>query len=76
MMEGTLTLLQFPYSPYNEKARWALDYKRVAHRRRSFLPGPHKLKIRRLTGQSGLPVGIQGPRKGRSRPGLLYPQRP
>ncbi len=56
MIEGTVTLLQFPYSPYNEKARWALDYKRVAHRRRSFLPGPHKLKIRRLTGQSGLPV--------------------
>ena len=38
MTEGTVTLLQFPYSPYNEKARWALDYKRVAHRRRSFLP--------------------------------------
>lgn len=30
-------------SNYNEKARWALDYKRVAHRRRDPPPGAHML---------------------------------
>jgi len=42
-----LTLLQFRYSPYNEKARWALDFKRVPHERRSLLPGPHMGEVRR-----------------------------
>ena len=30
-----LELLQFRHSPYNEEVRWALDIKRVPHRRRS-----------------------------------------
>jgi len=50
------TLWQFTASHYNEKARWALDWKRVAHVRRSLLPGPHALKIRKLTGQTAVPV--------------------
>ncbi len=56
MDEPEIELLQFPYSHYNEKARWALDWKRVPHRRRSLLPGPHALTIRRLTGQTKVPV--------------------
>ena len=36
-----IELLQFRHSPYNEKVRWALDLKRVPHRRHSLLPGPH-----------------------------------
>ena len=28
-------------SPYSEKARWALDHKRVPHRLRAPLPGAH-----------------------------------
>jgi glutathione S-transferase len=51
-----LELLQFRHSPYNEKVRWALDLKRVAHRRRSLLPGPHMATVRRLTGRTGTPV--------------------
>jgi glutathione S-transferase len=49
-------LFQFEFSHYNEKARWALDYKHVRHRRRSFLPGPHVLPIMRLSGQKSVPV--------------------
>jgi glutathione S-transferase len=49
-------LLQFPYSHYNEKARWAFDYKRVPHVRRNLLPGPHAVAIKRLTGETQLPV--------------------
>ena len=49
-------LFQFAFSHYNEKARWALDWKRVPHRRRSLLPGPHRPVVQRLTGQSQVPV--------------------
>jgi glutathione S-transferase len=56
MAQSTVELLQFPYSHYNEKARWALDYKRVPHIRTSLLPGPHAVAIRRLTGQTQVPV--------------------
>lgn len=41
MSDSTLTLWQLPVSHYSEKARWALDYKQVPHRRRSPLPGGH-----------------------------------
>jgi glutathione S-transferase len=38
MAAGTPVLWQIKISHYNEKARWALDYKSVPHRRRSPLP--------------------------------------
>jgi glutathione S-transferase len=37
-------------SHFNEKVRWALDHKRIAHRRRPLLPGVHVATVRRLTG--------------------------
>jgi glutathione S-transferase len=43
-------------SNYNEKARWALDYKRVPHHRRATLPGPHRAVARKLAGGDTLPV--------------------
>jgi glutathione S-transferase len=43
-------LWQLELSHYNEKVRWALDYKRVPHIRRSLLPGPHIGTAKRLTG--------------------------
>lgn len=49
-------LLQFRYSPYNEKARWALDLKRLPHRRTDLMPGPHMGKVRRISGQTATPV--------------------
>ena len=52
----TLELHQFPFSHYNEKARWALDWKGVPHVRRSYLPGPHMLPVYRLSGQRSVPV--------------------
>jgi glutathione S-transferase len=45
-------LWQLQLSHYNEKVRWALDYKRVPHIRRSLLPGPHIRKAQRLTGDT------------------------
>jgi glutathione S-transferase len=52
----TPVLHQFQFSHYNEKARWALDFKGIAHRRRSLLPGPHMLPMMRLSGQKSVPV--------------------
>lgn len=43
-------------SHYNEKARWALDYKGIPHVRRAVDPGGHRAIARRLTGGSTFPV--------------------
>jgi glutathione S-transferase len=51
-----IELLQFRHSPFNEKARWALDLKHVPHARRSLLPGPHMGVVKPLTGGTGTPV--------------------
>jgi len=51
-----ITLYQFASSHYNEKARWALDWKGVPHRRVSLLPGPHAPRMKRLTGRTQTPA--------------------
>jgi glutathione S-transferase len=49
-------LWQLQISHYNEKVRWALDYKRISHTRRSMLPGVHRLMARHLAGVDTSPV--------------------
>ncbi len=49
-------LLQFRYSPYNEKVRWTLDLKRLPHLRRSLLPGPHAPIVWWRTRQTATPI--------------------
>lgn len=56
MADDIPILHQFEGSHFNEKARWALDWKGVRHRRVSHLPGPHALAIRRMSGQTATPV--------------------
>jgi glutathione S-transferase len=43
-------------SHFNEKARWALDYKGVPHVRRAAIPGRHEAIAKRLAGTSTFPV--------------------
>src|SRR3954462_6264996 len=43
-------------SHYNEKARWALDYKRVPHVRRAAIPGRHAKIARQLWAGTTFPV--------------------
>jgi glutathione S-transferase len=43
-------------SHYNEKARWALDYKGIPHERRAVPPGAHRKVARRLAGGTTFPV--------------------
>ncbi len=47
-------LWQFTSSHFNEKARWALDYKRVPHIRHSLIPGFHVPVV--MTGKTHVPV--------------------
>jgi glutathione S-transferase len=51
-----IELLQFPYSHYNEKLRWALDWKGIRHRRTNLLPGPHARRIKKLAPETTVPV--------------------
>ena len=44
MNSPAVTLHQFRYSHFNEKVRWALDFKGIAHERVSELPGPHRAR--------------------------------
>jgi glutathione S-transferase len=54
-VSDTPVLWQYSFSNYNEKVRWALDFKGIAHRRRSLLPmGPRSLWFSR--GNGTLPV--------------------
>lgn len=46
-----LTLHQFVASHFNEKARWALDFKGLKHDRVDYLPGPHAPRIKKLSGK-------------------------
>jgi len=43
-------------SHYNEKARWALDYKQLPHTRRAVMPGVHAIVAKRLGGRTTFPV--------------------
>src|SRR5439155_259741 len=52
----TPVLFQFTNSHFNEKARWALDFKRVPHIRRSLVPGRHLRPILKVTGKTTVPV--------------------
>ena len=55
-------------SHFNEKARWALDYKHIPHERRSVYPGMQEVRARALRGgTSTLPVmEVDGNRIGDS----------
>ena len=55
-MNDVPELLHFRVSHYNEKARWALDYKRWPHRRRALVPGFHLPVARWASGQNRLPI--------------------
>lgn len=55
-MSDLPTLWHFRVSHYNEKARWALDWKRLPHRRHAVLPGPHLPVIWWHTGQTQVPA--------------------
>ena len=55
MSDGLPVLWQYSFSNYNEKARWALDFNGIRHRRHSVMPGwPRSLWLSR--GDRTLPL--------------------
>jgi glutathione S-transferase len=55
MDDGTLLLWHIPLSHFSEKVRWALDYKRIPHRRQVLGPD-YLIRAWRATGQGKLPI--------------------
>lgn len=51
-----ITLYQFKFSHFCEKACWALDYKGLAYTTRNLLPGLHMRVTRKLASRSHLPI--------------------
>jgi glutathione S-transferase len=51
----TPLLWHIPLSHFNEKVRWALDYKRIGHRRKVLGPG-YLIRAWRATGRGTLPI--------------------
>ncbi len=49
-MSDAPVLHHLKVSHYNEKVRWALDYKGIPHVRRAATPGLHRKLVRELTG--------------------------
>jgi glutathione S-transferase len=54
--EKAPVLWHLKVSNYNEKARWALDYKAVPHVRRAVTPGRHRAIARGLCGGTTFPI--------------------
>ena len=54
--DAPLVLHQFAVSHFCEKVRWALDFKGLAWRANTLVPGPHARVARRLSGQRSVPV--------------------
>jgi glutathione S-transferase len=60
--EGRPVLWHLAMSHYNEKVRWAFDYKRVPHVRRAVMPPAHALVAMRLGRRDTFPVMTLGDR--------------
>lgn len=52
----TTKLYQFPHSHFSEKARWALDHKRIAYTKVNLVRGLHVLTTRRLAPRRTVPI--------------------
>jgi glutathione S-transferase len=55
-----IKILQFPHSPFCEKARWALDYKGIEHELVTILPGLHVFTVHRYAPGTSVPVLLHG----------------
>lgn len=51
-----MILYQFPISHYCEKARWALDHKKIPYTLKNLIPGPHIWTTRRIALQTSVPI--------------------
>ncbi|MDH3638205.1 MAG: glutathione S-transferase family protein [Gammaproteobacteria bacterium] len=77
-----ITLYQFTFSHFCEKARWALDFKGIPYRRKVLIPGPHSATTKKLAASSSVPVIVDGERAIQDSTAIIsyldekYPQSP
>jgi glutathione S-transferase len=55
-----ITLHQFPFSHFCEKARWALEHKGVPYKCRNLLPGLHRRVTGKIAPRTCVPVLVDG----------------
>ena len=55
-----LTLYQFKFSHFCEKARWALDYKGIPFEQQNLLLGFHEKAALKIAPKTGLPIITDG----------------
>ena len=55
-----ITLYQFQFSHFCEKARWALDHKGLPYAAENLLPGLHQKVARKRAPRSSLPILVDG----------------
>ena len=56
----TLRLYTFGISHFAEKARWALDYKRIEYEENRLVPGAHLPVVKRIAPRTTVPVLVDG----------------
>jgi len=77
-----ITLYQFPFSHFCEKARWALEHKGLEYERKNLLPGLHLLVTRKLAPQTCVPILVDGDTVVQDSPAIIsflddgYPDHP
>lgn len=54
--DADLVLYQFAFSHFNEKVRWALDWKGLDSDRHNLFPGFHARKTKALSGTTQTPI--------------------
>ena len=55
-----MTLYQFQFSHFCEKARWALDFKGLPYACKNLITGPHRKVASNLAPRSCLPILVDG----------------
>ena len=63
-MGASITLVELSYSPWSERARWALDHHRIPYRKLEHVPFIGELRLRRIVGRrrerATVPVLVDG----------------
>jgi glutathione S-transferase len=53
---STTKLITMYLSPWSERVRWALAFKRLPYEKQNYRPGVDEEEVKKLTGQNQVPV--------------------
>ncbi len=57
---GTIKLITMYGSPWSERVRWALAFKKLPYEKQNYEPGIDEAAVKKLTGQAMVPVLVTG----------------